>query len=227
MKSFFIIFKNFFCFFLIFFISCSVCGNEDKKLESFINFNEYKNEIKVSKQLITVSPYSTSYATVRLWEKSDLNVWHEVVKMNGRVGEKGISKHKREGDKKTPSGIYNLKEGFGSKKILTKITYKVLDGSEYWVDDYNSKFYNTMQIGLKKGSWNSSEHLIDNKVEYQYAVIIDYNRYPVVSKKGSAIFLHVENNKSTSGCIAVSKKNMIKILRWLDPKKTPKIIIIM
>ncbi len=205
-----------------FFISCSIFVKKD-----FLNSGDvkYKKELRISNQLITVTPHNTSYAIFKLWEKDKNNIWNKIDEFDGRIGGRGMSSNKQEGDKKTPTGVFALKEGFGIKKISTKIKYRNLNGSEYWVDDYNSPFYNTMQIGLGKNAWNSSEHLVENKVEYQYVVVIDYNRYPVIKKRGSAIFLHVENNKETSGCVGVPKKKMIKILKWLDPNKNPKIIL--
>ena len=45
--------------------------------------------------------------------------------------------------------------------------------------------------------------------------------------KGSAIFVHVvrEPNRPTAGCIAIAERNIIAILRWLDIRKRPLIIL--
>ena len=178
-------------------------------------------------KLILVKPYDVSYAKVVLLEKkfesSDNPIWHQVGLFTGRIGRNGVvdAELKKEGDGMTPRGVYDLTQAFGINKINVKFPYRVLDGTEYWVDDVNSKFYNTMQI-VKNGEtpeFNSSEHLIDEKIAYQYAMVIDYNN-PPVSGKGSAIFLHVEKNKPTAGCVAVSKENMERILNWIDYGKT-------
>ena len=44
--------------------------------------------------------------------------------------------------------------------------------------------------------------------------------FPVRKHKGSAIFLHIatKNYKSTEGCLAVSKKDMIKVINCLNKK---------
>ena len=49
---------------------------------------------------------------------------------------------------------------------------------------------------------------------------------PIRKNKGSAIFIHIakENYKSTEGCIAVKKNNLLKIVK--DLKKNTKIKII-
>ena len=48
---------------------------------------------------------------------------------------------------------------------------------------------------------------------------------PIKKNKGSAIFIHISNNKysPTQGCIAIKKKELLKIIEFID-KKT-KIII--
>jgi len=49
---------------------------------------------------------------------------------------------------------------------------------------------------------------------------IKYNCRPTVKKKGSAIFLHLTNNnyKPTSGCVAIKKKDFLKILPLINKK---------
>lgn len=215
--------KNLFTIICLFiFIGCSTSN------VSHDNFCPCKllNDDTTSK-LILVKPYDVSYAKVILLEKkyesSDNPIWHQVALFTGRIGRNGVvdADYKKEGDGKTPRGVYDLKQAFGINKIGLKYPYRVLDGTEYWVDDVLSKHYNTMQI-VKEGEtpeFNSSEHLIDEKIAYQYAMVIDYNNPPVAGK-GSAIFLHVEKNKPTAGCVAVSKENMIRILNWIDYGKT-------
>lgn len=202
--------------FLLFLIGCSSVVKNDCTCPC-----RMLRDDSVSK-LIVVEPYNTSYAKIYLLEKDDAK-WKKVGFFSGRIGRNGSvnAAEKKEGDGKTPKGIYSLPRGFGTKYVKTNLPYKVLDGTEYWVDDSSSKYYNTMQIAKNKKdiTWNSAEHLVDNAVEYQYAIVIDYNN-PPVKDKGSAIFFHVENNKATSGCVAVSKENMLKIMSWIDSNKT-------
>ena len=49
---------------------------------------------------------------------------------------------------------------------------------------------------------------------------IKYNQNPVKKGKGSAIFLHLTNKKykPTNGCIAVLKKDLFKILPYINKK---------
>jgi len=45
-------------------------------------------------------------------------------------------------------------------------------------------------------------------------LVLNYNMNPVKKNKGSAIFIHVskKNYKKTQGCVAVKKKDLLKIL---------------
>ena len=54
--------------------------------------------------------------------------------------------------------------------------------------------------------------MIDYIPQYNYGMVLDYNSACTYGA-GSAIFLHCKGTGSyTAGCIAVSQKNMIKIL---------------
>jgi len=49
---------------------------------------------------------------------------------------------------------------------------------------------------------------------YDIFINIKYNHSPIVKGKGSAIFLHLTNRKykPTNGCVAILKKDFLKIL---------------
>lgn len=59
---------------------------------------------------------------------------------------------------------------------------------------------------------------------YDHAIVMNYNRSPVVRGKGSAFFIHITNNQPTAGCVATSRTVVIQTLRWLDPRQRPVII---
>lgn len=184
------------------------------------------NAAKDSSQLITVVSKGGSYAELKLWQKNSNGEWYEYASEDARLGKNGVTDSKEEGDGCTPTGIYGLTEAFGSKgNPGTCLPYRTLDGSEYWVDDSNSQYYNTMQFGDPSGRWNSAEHLQSMGVAYNYAIVVDYNRWSPVAGKGSAIFLHVSTDGYTSGCISVSESMMVKTLNWINSESNPKIII--
>ena len=60
-----------------------------------------------------------------------------------------------------------------------------------------------------------------NTPSYFYGAVIGYNdaRTPGL---GSAIFLHVSHGSSTAGCVALPTDQLLSLLRWLDPAKSPR-----
>jgi L,D-peptidoglycan transpeptidase YkuD (ErfK/YbiS/YcfS/YnhG family) len=96
---------------------------------------------------------------------------------------------------------------------------------DYWVTDSASPYYNTWQVGPPGGRWSTAEALWTLTQSYRHAVVIDYNRAPIVRGRGSAMFLHVRNENATSGCVAIDLDRLVEILRWLDPAKAPNIAI--
>jgi L,D-peptidoglycan transpeptidase YkuD (ErfK/YbiS/YcfS/YnhG family) len=58
---------------------------------------------------------------------------------------------------------------------------------------------------------------------YEYGVWVLYNSNPVSAGNGSCIFIHVWRNEhsGTAGCTAMSKDNILKLIHWLDKKKSP------
>ena len=188
----------------------------------------YTSAAANSSQLITVVSTGGSSAELTLWQKDSSGNWFEYDSMFARLGSGGMKSASLvyEMDMCTPTGIYSLSEAFGiNSNPGSGLPYRVLDGSEYWVDDENSPYYNTMQFGEPNGRWSSAEHLSSMGRSYYYSIVVDYNRWPVISGKSSAIFLHVDVGVPTWGCIAVEESKMVKILNWISSSANPKIIL--
>ncbi len=86
-----------------------------------------------------------------------------------------------------------------------------------WCDDVNSPYYNQLiKFPFKK----SAEKLYLKKNIYDLILILNYNTKPTIKNKGSAIFLHIANKNfnPTKGCIAIKKKDLIKILPLITKK---------
>lgn len=183
-----------------------------------------------SKQVIVVESKSTTsiYAKLTMYEKVNNN-WKRTLTTNAVLGKNGVASNKREGDGKTPTGIFPLRDAFGTNTKPKNVTYpytKTTD-NDYWVDDPNSSDYNQWVTygGNPSLKWNSYERLAVPL--YRHAVIIGYNENPIVKGKGSAIFLHVWKNSSspTLGCIAIAENQLVDVLGRLSENKNPHILI--
>lgn len=171
---------------------------------------------------------NSTKVTIRTFEKRK-GEWRRVFsEMKGIVGKNGFSKNKKEGDGKSPIGMYAFGTAFGSqtKPSSLKLPYKKATKYDYWIDDVKSKDYNKWVTykGNPIKKWKSFERM--NNELYKYGAVINYNSNPIIKGKGSAIFLHIWRNENgkTAGCVATSEKNVLTLLRWIDPKKNAHII---
>ena len=86
-----------------------------------------------------------------------------------------------------------------------------------WCDDSRSNKYNKeIKYPFKYGS----EKLYRRDNIYDMFINIKYNFKPTIKKRGSAIFLHLTSKKykPTKGCIALTKKDFLKILVLINKK---------
>jgi len=92
-----------------------------------------------------------------------------------------------------------------------------------WCDDSRSRKYNK-EINLPTKF--RAEKLYRKDKIYDLFINIEYNYKPTKKNKGSAIFLHLANKKyrPTKGCIAISKKDFLKLISSI--KKNTKISIL-
>ena len=139
------------------------------------------------------------------------------------IGKNGTSKRKIEGDYKTPIGIFDLGNMYYRsdriEKPVSKIKICKIKKNMGWCDDPKSKNYNKL-IKIKKNFKSSYEKLYRKDSKYDLFMLIKYNYKKVKKNKGSAIFLHLTNDYSTTkGCVAIKKKDFL-ILNKLINKKT-------
>ena len=140
------------------------------------------------------------------------------------VGEEGVGRAS-ERRARTPRGVFTLTEAFGlALDPGTALPYTRVGYSHWWVSDVGSPHYNRMRM-CTPGAWcgfrqSASEQLgaID---AYRYAIVIDYNRDPVLAGRGSAFFLHVTEGKPTAGCVSMPRRDLKWLLRWLQPTDKP------
>ena len=132
------------------------------------------------------------------------------------LGKNGVTEYKKEGDEATPVGCMPIREIFyRSDKIQkpdTMLPINALHETDGWCDDPEDPNYNKLvRLPYKAGH----EKLWRDDDLYDIIVILGYNDDPPKSGKGSAIFMHIvrDNYSPTAGCIALSLKDLIEILK--------------
>ena len=140
-------------------------------------------------------------------------------KLKCSIGKSGITHVKKEGDLATPKGVFKLGLLYyrkdRNKSLKSKLKKRVIKKNMGWCDDSRCKKYNQeIYFPFKYGA----EKLYRKDKTYDILINIKYNHSPIKKNEGSAIFLHLTNKeyKPTKGCIAILKKDFLKILPLIN-----------
>jgi L,D-peptidoglycan transpeptidase YkuD (ErfK/YbiS/YcfS/YnhG family) len=131
------------------------------------------------------------------------------------LGRTGLSFRKREGDGKTPIGVWTLRPGYFRADRLRKpicgLKLAPLVANMGWCEMPASGQYNH-KVRLPFRDVSESMWRTDNA--YDVVFPTDHNERPRVKGAGSAIFFHLLRDSAdcTAGCVAVRGLDMQKIL---------------
>lgn len=169
-------------------------------------------------QLVTVEGGLGSEVTVSYYEKGN-GQWKQIFTTPGLYGKMGGTDEKKEGDKKTPLGLYSFTMAFGIKEDPGSVLpYHKVAAGDYWVDDSASKYYNQLvNTASTKKDWSSAENMAAYAPHYNYGLVLDYNRERI-PYKGSAIFLHCtmpEETAGSSGCVKIPEEYMRTLVQTI------------
>ncbi len=136
------------------------------------------------------------------------------------IGKKGKTLFKKEGDKKTPRGKYSIDKLYYRsdrlEKPLTKLKTIEIKKNDGWCDDVNFPSQYNKPIRVSNKLKHEKLYRKDNK--YDLLIPIKYNFQNPKIPYGSCIFLHLTNDyKPTDGCIALSKKDFLILLKLIKP----------
>lgn len=131
------------------------------------------------------------------------------------LGAKGLTRNKKEGDKKTPLGRFALRRvWYRADRIAlpqSALPIRQISPKSGWCDDASSPTYNRPIMCP-----NRSRHEKLWRIDRLYDVFFELgvNDDPIEPGAGSAIFLHLTKNnyQPTLGCVAVSPKTMDYLL---------------
>ena len=180
--------------------------------------------------VITGARIGSRSGTMRIFNKN-AGRWVQVFSATANFGANGLvdGAKRKQGNLQTPTGIWHIGSFlFGqhaSPPSGTKMRYRAITSRSWWSCRADST-YNTW---VESSSHVSGEHLADATVQYEYAFDTGYNSPPNqrVFGRGTAIFIHCAEpagnslGKYTHGCIAVSRVDMRRIFRLLDPARHP------
>lgn len=135
------------------------------------------------------------------------------------LGKGGVSARKREGDGATPLAAMRLLGGYlrrdrraGSPNRLGLLP---IDARLGWCDASGDRNYNRP---VKLPYPASAEAMRRGDGLYDFCIVLDWNIAPRRREAGSAIFFHLARPgyAPTEGCIAVSRRDMVRLLPHLS-----------
>ena len=164
-----------------------------------------------ARQLVTfVAPSrSSTRGQLRLCRRSGTCWLGAAGAWSAWLGQRGVSDHKREGDRTTPAGAF----GFGPVMYGPAEPGRALN-----------RFHH-VPCGTRPPFRVTSEDLSRSPTAYRHFTFIRYNVDPVVPGRGSGIFLHASTGRPTLGCISLPLPQLIVVLHWLRPTSDPLIVI--
>ena len=166
-----------------------------------------------------------NWLVINLNKKYFLKVGNKVFRCQiGAGGSKNVTK-KVERDKATPIGKWRLEQVYyRPDRVLKpkpkKNFLKINKITKYcgWCDDIRSKYYNKyLNINNLPSPKIEFEKLWREDNAYDIVIQISHNTNPIIKNKGSAIFIHCsfEDLRSTAGCIALKKRDLIFLIKNL------------
>lgn len=210
------------------------------------NITQQHRSLMSSKQILQVTVNNRQHETAVLqrYQRSGLHAnWKKIGTLIPIViGKNGLAKQvsdpssiafpiKKEGDLRTPLGIFPISFSFGimsADKNISSLPWQQLTSDIECVDDPNSRYYNRIvnHRNIISSDWRSSEKMMQEPL-YKLGAFIAYNTQPTYPGAGSCIFLHVWRNArtGTAGCLAMDEKNLRVVLKWLRLNDSPLIVI--
>ena len=179
---------------------------------------------KTADQLLIVAAFSedATDAWISLHEKQSDGSWHMIMTSPGFIGKNGLGKT-REGDAKTPVGVFHFNRAFGiADDPGCAIPYVKVDNDTYWSGDPREGYRYNELVSLKELPGldlesGDSEHIIDYPYHYQYCLNISYNEEGTPGL-GSAIFLHclAPAKPFTGGCVSIPEDHMRFVMQKVN-----------
>lgn len=209
-----------------------------------------REPLQTAQQLVVViaPDWDSSKATLQTFERGK-DGWHAhgdtfeiALGRSGSAWGDGLhpaqneGPHKREGDGRSPAGIFTIGEAFGyAGRIDSAMPYLPMQQSSYCIDVADSPLYNRIVdadvVGAEAVEGSTEPMRLDlhnaGDNRYREGFVIEHNARAVPGK-GSCIFAHLwrSNGEATAGCTAMEPQHMQALLAWLRPEAKPLFVLL-
>lgn len=137
------------------------------------------------------------------------------------LGRGGIRANKFEGDGATPRGRFRLTRLWWRAdrhpRPPTLLPARRIHPALAWCEDTTDRRYNR---AFQRSAGDDGDRLWRDDHLYDFIVEIDHNTRPRIAGRGSAVFVHVArpNRSPTAGCVALTLKDLRRLLAVLGPQ---------
>ena len=145
-----------------------------------------------------------------------------------RLGKGGLTVFKREGDGATPLGNFRLLYGWyrADRHAMpsVRLGFRSISNKDGWCDEPNHPMYNQP---VRLPFSHSHEKMARDDRLYDVCIVLDYNIFPRIRGRGSAIFFHLTgvDRKPTAGCIALDPEVMRRLVPRLSNKTRLRVLV--
>ena len=138
---------------------------------------------------------------------------------------------KREGDLKSPAGVFALGTAFGYAPVeavdFLHLPYVHVSSTLMCIEDPTSRAYNRIVDEAKvEADWSSTDHMRREDDLYQWGMLVEHNYDSAQPGSGSCIFLHGwrKGGRGTAGCTSLDKERLRAVLAWLEADQAPVLV---
>lgn len=143
---------------------------------------------------------------------------------------------KREGDGRSPAGIFAIGPAFGyAPRLSSGLPYQPMRDTSYCMDVPDSAYYNRIVdadvVGAEAVAGSTEPMRLDlhNKGDRRYreGFVIEHNP-KATPGGGSCIFAHLWRTpgEATAGCTAMEPARMTTLLAWLNASAQPRFVLL-
>lgn len=186
--------------------------------------------------------WNQSQVILTYFEKKN-GVWiQKGTEWQGRLGSKGLvwgrglhptrrgATLKKEGDNRSPAGVFDLGGVWGYDKSIKKhpkTFYHQVSSRDLWVEDGNSPHYNRF-LTLKHEPqlpWEKKAQMVQGDYAHSLKLFIAHNAAPNITPNGgSSIFFHIwrrQGASATAGCTTMAEDRLRQLIAAIDPNRRP------
>jgi L,D-peptidoglycan transpeptidase YkuD (ErfK/YbiS/YcfS/YnhG family) len=200
--------------------------------------------------MVTVSArsFGSTHARLKAWRRTPSGHWvlargpiPVVIGYSGWV----VAADRLQDTGTTPAGRFRMPASFGRLPDPgAHLRYQHVDRNDWWPyeprDPATYNIYQRHRAATTHWRPTYAEHLDDFTVQYTYVIEVDFNlptgvhysrwrrqwvgSRPADTARGGGIFMHVEGDGLTAGCVAMAQPQMRWLLRWVRPRDHPRLV---